>query len=245
MTDDTRSDGERRTTEPVETIDVAHMLTRACEVLRDAKRILLTSHRRPDGDGTGSMAGLASLLRAQGKEAVIFGSDGMDSDDFTEPGSYQFACHLLDHYQRGMVVEIEVVETAAAGLSAADRDYVNEMSVIDTTVRESLARYDELAQEPQYVNPERLFKTAFEFALWRSGYENALALEPPPAFAESHGLYLEALGLLAEVSDDVAAAADEGDLIGLMQIGPKITRATGLLDQATELMENVVAEQGG
>ena len=30
-----------------------------------SQRILLTSHRRPDGDGTGSMAGLASLLRAQ------------------------------------------------------------------------------------------------------------------------------------------------------------------------------------
>jgi uncharacterized cupredoxin-like copper-binding protein len=29
---------------------------------------------------------------------------------FTEPGDFQFACHLVDHYQRGMVVEIEVVE---------------------------------------------------------------------------------------------------------------------------------------
>src|SRR5262245_2380083 len=51
------------------------MMARACEVLRDAKRILLTSHRRPDGDGTGSMAGLASLLRAQRKEAVIYSVD--------------------------------------------------------------------------------------------------------------------------------------------------------------------------
>jgi uncharacterized cupredoxin-like copper-binding protein len=29
---------------------------------------------------------------------------------FTEAGDFQFACHLVDHYQRGMVVEIEVVE---------------------------------------------------------------------------------------------------------------------------------------
>jgi hypothetical protein len=29
-----------------------------------------------------------------------------------DPGSgdFQFACHLEDHYQRGMVVEVEVVE---------------------------------------------------------------------------------------------------------------------------------------
>ena len=55
--------------------DVDAALERACAVLRDAKRVLLTSHRRPDGDGTGSMAGLASLLRAQGKEAVIYSVD--------------------------------------------------------------------------------------------------------------------------------------------------------------------------
>ncbi len=73
--DGRRTDGERRTTEPVTTISVTQMLSRACEVLRDAKRVLLTSHRRPDGDGTGSMAGLASLLRAQGKEAVIYSVD--------------------------------------------------------------------------------------------------------------------------------------------------------------------------
>ena len=29
---------------------------------------------------------------------------------FTEPGDFQFACHLEDHFQAGMVVEIEVVE---------------------------------------------------------------------------------------------------------------------------------------
>lgn len=73
--DGRRTDGERRTTEPVATISVTQMLSRACEVLRDARRVLLTSHRRPDGDGTGSMAGLASLLRAQGKEAVIYSVD--------------------------------------------------------------------------------------------------------------------------------------------------------------------------
>ncbi|MBL0213651.1 MAG: DHH family phosphoesterase [Myxococcales bacterium] len=71
------SDEHRRTTEPVPTIPVQVdlALARACEVLRKAERILLTSHRRPDGDGTGSMAGLASLLRARGKTAVIYSVD--------------------------------------------------------------------------------------------------------------------------------------------------------------------------
>ena len=50
-------------------------LAHACDVLRKAERILLTSHRRPDGDGTGSMCGLASMLRALGKTAVIYSVD--------------------------------------------------------------------------------------------------------------------------------------------------------------------------
>lgn len=54
---------------------VEEALARAGAVLRTAERVLLTSHRRPDGDGTGSMAGLASLLRARGKTAVIYSMD--------------------------------------------------------------------------------------------------------------------------------------------------------------------------
>lgn len=53
----------------------AEALLTACEVVRGAKRVLLTSHRRPDGDGTGSMCGLASLMRAAGKTAVIYSVD--------------------------------------------------------------------------------------------------------------------------------------------------------------------------
>jgi uncharacterized cupredoxin-like copper-binding protein len=29
---------------------------------------------------------------------------------FTEPGRYQFACHIPGHYEAGMVIEVEVVE---------------------------------------------------------------------------------------------------------------------------------------
>jgi bifunctional oligoribonuclease and PAP phosphatase NrnA len=65
----------RRTTEPVRAVDSMEAMIKACDMLRAAQRILLTSHRRPDGDGTGSMAGLASLLRAAGKTAVIYSVD--------------------------------------------------------------------------------------------------------------------------------------------------------------------------
>ena len=69
------SDPPRRVTAQLEVPTAEPAMQRACEVLRGAQRILLTSHRRPDGDGTGSMSGLASLLRARGKTAVIYSVD--------------------------------------------------------------------------------------------------------------------------------------------------------------------------
>lgn len=71
------SDERRRTTEPSFAVpaQVEETIARACDVLRKADRVLLTSHRRPDGDGTGSMCGLASMLRALGKTAVIYSAD--------------------------------------------------------------------------------------------------------------------------------------------------------------------------
>ncbi len=68
----------RRVTEPQQAVaPVEEALATACDHLRRAQRVLLTSHRRPDGDGTGSMAALASLLRAQGKTAVIYSVDAI------------------------------------------------------------------------------------------------------------------------------------------------------------------------
>ena len=64
-----------RITQPMKLHDLPEAFGQACDRLRDAQRILLTSHRRPDGDGTGSMCGLASMLRAIGKTAVIYSVD--------------------------------------------------------------------------------------------------------------------------------------------------------------------------
>ncbi len=75
MTDDLRRVSSRMEIPAVDMPSVEDALAKACEVLRTADRILLTSHRRPDGDGTGSMAALASLLRALGKTAVIYSMD--------------------------------------------------------------------------------------------------------------------------------------------------------------------------
>ena len=41
------------------------------EALRPGRRVVLTTHVNPDGDGLGSEVGLLHLLKAKGVEAVI------------------------------------------------------------------------------------------------------------------------------------------------------------------------------
>ena len=47
----------------------------AVELVRTGRRFLMTCHMRPDGDALGSMLGLAAILRALGKEVVMFNVD--------------------------------------------------------------------------------------------------------------------------------------------------------------------------
>ncbi len=47
----------------------------AVDRLRSAKRVLLTSHRNPDGDAIGSELALAELARSFGVEPVIVNRD--------------------------------------------------------------------------------------------------------------------------------------------------------------------------
>lgn len=48
---------------------------RATEAVGGAKRILVTSHRRPDGDGLGCMSALGSLLAGPGRSVVLYNPD--------------------------------------------------------------------------------------------------------------------------------------------------------------------------
>ncbi len=58
-----------------ETIEEA--LGRAADVVAKAGHVLVTSHRRPDGDGCGAMVALTSMIRRAGGKATLFAPDLM------------------------------------------------------------------------------------------------------------------------------------------------------------------------
>ena len=46
-------------------------------LIKDAKRVLISSHENPDGDAIGSMLGLGLALEQMGKEVVFYNKDGV------------------------------------------------------------------------------------------------------------------------------------------------------------------------
>jgi len=46
-------------------------------LIKEAKRVLITSHENPDGDAVGSMLGLGLGLQQMGKEVVFYNKDGV------------------------------------------------------------------------------------------------------------------------------------------------------------------------
>jgi phosphoesterase RecJ-like protein len=56
------------------------------EEIRDRQRFILVSHENPDGDALGSLVGMHNVLRALGKDSVMF----MSADEFPLPYEYRF-----------------------------------------------------------------------------------------------------------------------------------------------------------
>ncbi len=65
----------------------AENLPRVIDVLRDARRVLITMHRGPDGDALGSSLGLAVALREMGREVVHYNPDQLPYNLRFLPGS--------------------------------------------------------------------------------------------------------------------------------------------------------------
>ena len=66
-------------------MSVAFEVDAVLEELRSANKFLLTTHENPDGDALGSLLGMHEVLKALGKESVMF----LGADEFPLPWEYR------------------------------------------------------------------------------------------------------------------------------------------------------------
>lgn len=90
---------------PAENSAVANAMDEARAFLRRYRSFAITSHLSPDGDATGSQAGLACYLAACGRDALIVNDEPVPPDFRFLPGSglvvspagYPAACRAMKH----------------------------------------------------------------------------------------------------------------------------------------------------
>jgi phosphoesterase RecJ-like protein len=66
-------------------VSVATELDAVLDELREADKVLLTTHENPDGDALGSLLGMHSVLQQLGKDSLMF----MSPDEFPLPYEYR------------------------------------------------------------------------------------------------------------------------------------------------------------
>jgi len=97
----------------------------AVDRLRQANRVLLTSHRNPDGDAIGSELALAKLAEAFGIESVIVNRDPAPVTLRDLPGveTVMVAAALPEDFPAGfdLVITVECPELDRAGFDGLDR----------------------------------------------------------------------------------------------------------------------------
>jgi len=72
---------------------------------KEAQRILVTAHMRPDGDAIGALLGLGLALRHAGKEATMILADGVPSSFRHLAGSDQVVHHSDDAFDLTVVLD--------------------------------------------------------------------------------------------------------------------------------------------
>jgi len=112
--------------------------TRAGNLVGNARRILLVSHKKPDGDAIGSLLGLGHALESAGKAVTMACADPPTNAMARLPGAERIVADLAPLYRLDAPLPWDVIISAdAAGLDRlgaiyeANQDLFDQLPVID------------------------------------------------------------------------------------------------------------------
>jgi phosphoesterase RecJ-like protein len=93
--------------------------------LRDARRILICSHIRPDGDAIGSLLGMGLALQEAGKQVQMVLSDGIPASFRHLPGSNQVVKKASGQFDLKVVVDCSDMPRTGTALNGYEPPDVN------------------------------------------------------------------------------------------------------------------------
>lgn len=131
---------------------------------------------------------------------------------------------------------------SAQALEAAD--YADDLVRITESTRESFRAFASLMGDPHFGQDDWTGEVKAQIAIWDSNYEEAQALNPPPVFAKTHALLLEALRIYGEAGDDVALGLDTLDPAMITQAAAKVAEANESFVQVIEEADRIRQRRG-
>jgi hypothetical protein len=137
------------------------------------------------------------------------------------------------------------VAAQQTGLTAEELAYSNDVVRIIESETESFDDLVALTDNPRIGQDDWTMQVVTQFFIWDQNYEEALALAPPPVFAEMHALFVEALRLYSEAGDDFVLGLDTLDSAVINQGVAKMSQANELINQASEEINRIREERGG
>ena len=146
------------------------------------------------------------------------------------------------------VAEPEVAAAIAeqqTGLTAEELAYSGDVVRITESMSESFDDLVALTENPRFGQDDWTIQVVTQFVIWDSNYEEAMALNPPPVFAETHALFVGALSLYSEAGDDFVLGLDTLDSGVINQGVAKMTQANELINQAAAEVDRIGEERGG
>jgi hypothetical protein len=93
------------------------------------------------------------------------------------------------------------------------------------TIVPSVERMTTLMEEPRFLDDAWKSDVIAEYTTWKTTYQQAQEMSPPPQFAGSHQRYLAALEVAANAADDYAAGLENLDLASFQAGATKIQHA--------------------
>lgn len=106
-------------------------LVLAAEHIERAERLLITSHRGPDGDAVGSMIALASLLRKRGKVALLYAQDQIPRRYKWLPLTSGFRQKLGREATYDATIVVDCAEARLLGPRFPGREITGQVIVLD------------------------------------------------------------------------------------------------------------------
>lgn len=136
-----------------------------------------------------------------------------------------------------------LAEIASAQAEAATA-YADDMVRIADSMRESFYDFVLLTGDARVDDDDWMSEVEAQVAIWDSHYEEALTLNPPSVFAETHGLLVDALRLYVEAGDGFLAAFDARDRTLLNQAFSTVAQADELFVQVVAEVDRIREERG-